>query len=448
METPLDPLPDIISNLPEHVMVMILVHLPIKDAVRTCVLSRKWRYIWPTIPELVFDENNSNPCSNIDKTPRNCEFVNFIDRVLLVHKGPIHKFYLNTYLQNYSVVSSWMLFLSRNGVKDLTLSFLGESDESQYEVPSSLFSCETLCYLNLSCFILEPPPMFNGFGNLKSLRLESVTLTDEALERMIFTCTVLERLVLYELIGCFRFKIRGPCLQYFYLIGEFNNICFDDAPRLSSAVMGSYYCAVDEHVGQGETSNLNKALGCLTGLEKLGMYHHFLQILARGSIPERLPVTLDYLKSITLEMNFNDLDETSVVLCLLRSSPNLQELWLQVSGLDFTTVSVEEFWEAQHCLDCSMNQLRVVKVSGISGARPQLEVIKFLLANSPVLEILSVTPWPNIKEKLANSPVLEMLIIAPRPKVKEKRMLQELVRFPCASSKAEIEYNSEFNDED
>ncbi|KAF8392693.1 hypothetical protein HHK36_023042 [Tetracentron sinense] len=202
-----------------------------------------------------------------------------------------------------------------------------------------LSSCETLCYLNLSCFILEPPPMFNGFGNLKSLRLESVTLTDEALERMIFTCTVLERLVLYELIGCFRFKIPGPCLQYFYLIGEFNNICFDDAPRLSSAVMGSYYCAVDEHVGQGETSNLNKALGCLTGLEKLGMYHHFLQILARGSIPERLPVTLDYLKSITLEMNFNDLDETSVVLCLLRSSPNLQELWLQVSHFRFVFFS-------------------------------------------------------------------------------------------------------------
>ncbi|KAF8407764.1 hypothetical protein HHK36_006900 [Tetracentron sinense] len=420
MGTSLDPLMDIISNLPEHVMVMILVHLPIKDAVRTCVLSRKWRYIWPTIPELVFDESN-NPCSNVDK------FVNFIDRVLLVHKGPIHKFYLNTYLQNYSVISSWMLFLSRNGVKDLTLSSLGESDESQYEVPSSLFSCETLCYLNLSCFILKPPPMFNGFGNLKSLSLGNVTLTDEVLERMIFTCTVLERLVLYELIGCFCFKIRGPCLQFVYLMGEFNNICFDDAPRLSYAVMGSYYCAVDEHVGQGEISNLNKALGCLTGLEKLGMYDHFLQILARGSIPERLPATLDYLNSMTLEMNFKDLDETSVVLCLLRSSPNLQELCLRVSGLNFTTVSIEEFWEAQRRLDCSMNQLRVVNVFGISGARPELEVIKFLLANSPVLEILSITPWP---------------------KVKEKRMLQELVRFPRASTKAAIEYNSKFNDED
>ncbi|KAK9075095.1 hypothetical protein SSX86_003414 [Deinandra increscens subsp. villosa] len=40
---------DVISNLPEHLVYSILERLPIEDAVRTSVLSKKWRYIWTTI---------------------------------------------------------------------------------------------------------------------------------------------------------------------------------------------------------------------------------------------------------------------------------------------------------------------------------------------------------------------------------------------------------------
>ena len=45
---------DIISNLPRKITDEILVRLPIREAVRTCVLSTKWRNKWTTIPELVF----------------------------------------------------------------------------------------------------------------------------------------------------------------------------------------------------------------------------------------------------------------------------------------------------------------------------------------------------------------------------------------------------------
>ncbi|KAK6119815.1 hypothetical protein DH2020_046440 [Rehmannia glutinosa] len=45
---------DAISNLPADVINNILARLSLRDAVRTSVLSREWRYKWTFIPEIVF----------------------------------------------------------------------------------------------------------------------------------------------------------------------------------------------------------------------------------------------------------------------------------------------------------------------------------------------------------------------------------------------------------
>ncbi|KEH30748.1 putative F-box domain-containing protein [Medicago truncatula] len=44
---------DIISDLPEGVLLHILSLLPIEDVVRTSVLAKKWRYLWTYLS--VFD---------------------------------------------------------------------------------------------------------------------------------------------------------------------------------------------------------------------------------------------------------------------------------------------------------------------------------------------------------------------------------------------------------
>ncbi|KAM3201468.1 hypothetical protein P3L10_033831 [Capsicum annuum] len=36
--------PDMFTNLPDNVIDLILMFLPCKDAVRTSILSKKWRY--------------------------------------------------------------------------------------------------------------------------------------------------------------------------------------------------------------------------------------------------------------------------------------------------------------------------------------------------------------------------------------------------------------------
>ncbi|CAI0458695.1 unnamed protein product [Linum tenue] len=47
---------DRITNLPADVIQRILVFLPIKDAAKTSILTSKWRHLWRSIPQLVFDK--------------------------------------------------------------------------------------------------------------------------------------------------------------------------------------------------------------------------------------------------------------------------------------------------------------------------------------------------------------------------------------------------------
>ncbi|KAI3434089.1 DYW_deaminase domain-containing protein [Psidium guajava] len=47
---------DLISALPEDVIHRIFSFLPLRDVVRTSVLSERWRSTWTSITDLVFDD--------------------------------------------------------------------------------------------------------------------------------------------------------------------------------------------------------------------------------------------------------------------------------------------------------------------------------------------------------------------------------------------------------
>ncbi|KAI6688915.1 hypothetical protein NL676_025743 [Syzygium grande] len=96
---------DKISQLPRNIIDQILSHMPIKDAVRTSILSRKWRYKWSSLPQLVFDDQCTNDTSPheklvkiIDKNlhQRNCigrlEFAELQDSHLLIQLPRLDSF--------------------------------------------------------------------------------------------------------------------------------------------------------------------------------------------------------------------------------------------------------------------------------------------------------------------------------------------------------------------
>ncbi|KAF6151333.1 hypothetical protein GIB67_040606 [Kingdonia uniflora] len=190
----------VIDDLPNNIFEHILVRLPIKEAVRTSVLSKSWRNKWAGLLELVFDDESiSFPLPSNEEEPldHSGELVSIIDQVLL-HQGPIVKFVLsNSHLKSTSSICRWISYLTRNGIKDLTLHFHIEP----CKVPMSLFYYQQLSSLKLDHCVANLPPSFNGLRSLKVLELEYTTIINEDFESLIYGCPHLERLVLRGIIN-------------------------------------------------------------------------------------------------------------------------------------------------------------------------------------------------------------------------------------------------------
>lgn len=409
---------DIISELPHSIIETILTNLPIRDAVRTSILSTKWRYKWASNTQLVFDDK----CAILSNEKGQSEdnLVKFITRCLFLHLGPIHKFTLSsTFLQSSPDVDQWLLFLSRKDIKELVLE-LGEGE--WFRAPSSLFCCQKLTRLELTRCELDPPLNFRGFSNLKYLNLQQVLIGPEVVEDLISSCPLLESLTL-SYFDSLDLTIHAPNLKFLSLEGEFKDICLEYTPLLV-AISVSMYMTDDiaEHFEHCSCCNFDKFLGGVPCLERLVGRIYFTKYLSIGNDLGRAPLTYHNLKAIELyQVSFEDMKEISVVLQLILNSPSLQEL--QISGSSNTIVASEApdlgFWEKECPRDCTFGQLKTVKMSDMSGVPHEMEFIKFLLRNSPKLEIMSITPSVYVTEGRVN-------------------MLIELVRFRRASAQAEI----------
>ncbi|KAG2268164.1 hypothetical protein Bca52824_062719 [Brassica carinata] len=265
--------PDLISDLPQSILENILTRLSIRDAIRTSVLSTKWRYKWSTLTDLAFDEKCVSPST--DRALVETNLVRFITGVLLLHQGPIHKFHLSTsFLQCRPDIDQWLLFLSRNGIKELVLE-LGRRVQSPFV---SLQVFETHASGALPLRILVSP---------------------EAIESLISGCPLLEFLSL-SYFDSLVLSISAPNLMYLYLDGEFKDIFLENTPKLVAISVSMYMHEDVADFEQSSDYNLVKFLGGVPLLEKLTIELY--------------------------QVSFEDANEVLVLLRLVTHSPNLKEL--------------------------------------------------------------------------------------------------------------------------
>lgn len=103
---------DIISGLPNPLISHILSFLPTKEAASTSVLSKRWRFLFASVTNLQF-ENNENSIS----------FMEFVDRVLALQgNGTVNRFSLDcTDYPDPVRVTGWIFNVLGRGVSDLDL---------------------------------------------------------------------------------------------------------------------------------------------------------------------------------------------------------------------------------------------------------------------------------------------------------------------------------------
>ncbi|KAD5803355.1 hypothetical protein E3N88_14715 [Mikania micrantha] len=93
---------DMIKSLPADVIESILCLLPFKEAVRTSIICREWRYYWTKVPNLVFIEDVNKESLSDDDDERlsitrqaKRKFLFAINQVMSMHQSPIHEFSLS-----------------------------------------------------------------------------------------------------------------------------------------------------------------------------------------------------------------------------------------------------------------------------------------------------------------------------------------------------------------
>ncbi|KAJ1703783.1 hypothetical protein LUZ63_003562 [Rhynchospora breviuscula] len=222
---------DIICNLPECIKHKILVYLPIKEAVRTSILSKDWRYTWTAIPDLVIDCNiDPNLCEN-NGCKEESTIDKFVDQLFSCHKGNLHKFRVSDLKSTMIFGLSRMRILSQKHIKELIL----EACPDQYITISSIEHCLELKALVLSNCYINLPLKFDGFKLLQTIELRDSRVFNNGIADLLSFCPVLEKLT---------FKLRSydkqiiiidsPSLRKLTIYGKFAELSLL-APNLYTA---------------------------------------------------------------------------------------------------------------------------------------------------------------------------------------------------------------------
>ncbi|XP_038702918.1 F-box/LRR-repeat protein At4g14103-like [Tripterygium wilfordii] len=183
---------DRISQLSDSLLHHILSFLPTKNAVATCILSTRWQDLWISVTNLDFE------CSNYYKKEFKFSngFMNFVEKVLLLHSSNIKMFRLkHCGVVDSFRLSSWIYAAVRRHVHELHLSF---RMETVLMLPRCLCTSKTLTVLKIEharCHLQFAST--TCFSSLRTLHLCDVTLVDDlSIHRLFSGLLVLEELKL------------------------------------------------------------------------------------------------------------------------------------------------------------------------------------------------------------------------------------------------------------
>ncbi|KAL7617369.1 hypothetical protein Lser_V15G03058 [Lactuca serriola] len=414
---------DRISHLPEHLKDSILERLPIEEAVRTSIISKKWRYRWTTMRVLVFDLQFSKKFAKNGAFGRN-GFIRIINKFLILHTGPISKFLLhipNIFLDTFKEVDQWMLLLSRRGVRELILA----NSNRSYELPSCVFSCLELRSLKMVNCFFNPPRAFEGFLNLEELLLHHSDFGGRLCGTKI-NLPRLKRLALVTCTNVYNFNINATKLQTLIVLD-----CPDamllrllDSPCLFQAII-ALRKPIQDFVRVEKITLATLMLNNLPSVRQFCIDSHFLKFFIAEKIPKLLPHAIYSLKYLRLShYQLADLHRLHGALCLLRNSPNLETLRLFMTMVPrvIDVGPASNHLESPNCFDCTLNQLQTVEITCLEGSKPELLFIKLLLAHSPSLDKLTITPSQKTDAQ------------------KRFDITTVVMQFPRASSKAKMFY--------
>ncbi|ESR65506.1 hypothetical protein CICLE_v10010578mg, partial [Citrus x clementina] len=300
---------DRLSNLPEPIIHHIFSFLETIDVVRASAVSRKWRYLWLSIPYLNFNVHNicSNPLERWSLQTTNEKFKDFVNWVLF---SPLLE---NLKMDSCCFPDLKILDISSNSLKSLTLERIefGGDELDNYK-------------LKIACSNLES---FNIFAPLlPDFTLESLNSLQNA---FIFLETIGEYMEAKEI--CHRMskilnglrdvkvlKLSCTLYQRSYFSASFNN--------LKSLIL----CVT---TAEWTVPLIIRLLNHSPNLEVLTIYFDSDEYYDDWEIPDKVILCLTcHLKTVELIDFSGNENELELVRFLLKNGHVLQKLrvsWLE-----------------------------------------------------------------------------------------------------------------------
>ncbi|KAK7272633.1 hypothetical protein RJT34_29353 [Clitoria ternatea] len=399
--------PDFISRLPDEILVLILSFLPIDEAVRSSILSKRWRFLWNQTSRLDFDVKHLiHPLTRITNNQANYSHLlhilsldidegynrygTLISLILKQHHGNL----TSCRFQHlpHTDVDSWIEFVveKNKGLKNLVLQcedfgfLLGKLFPTRSpfrNITSSLRSLE------LCCFFLESSYAFEACQHLTTLKLRKIYMKDETLEGILRSCVSLETFCLVQSEWLKKISINNSNLKFLELNSLAMGAIEVRAENLEVLVFASIRCHEKNLV---LVAPKLKVLNCCRDTQRVPIFSPVL------SYPQLREICTNGWEIRDICRNLSslsiDLDLNSVCGNASLGKPN---------NVVRAMLDLDKFLEGIEISRCACLKLKFVCIEGFTGGRLEVHFIRYLIMSCTNLKVITLV-CDCLMEKDAN----------------------------------------------
>ncbi|XP_077228560.1 F-box/FBD/LRR-repeat protein At1g13570-like [Tasmannia lanceolata] len=397
---------DRISELPDHLLVRILSLLSMKEAARTSLLSTRWRYLFASLPHLVFDQRLLPISSDFCETHccwDCCEikpdeiqkWVGIVDQILSLHQSngiqscKIAGICLD---ECRSDIDRFLSFMTVKGIQRLVLKNL--LDMKLYKIPSGVFHCESLRELVVrSCTV--DSISFESLRRLESLKLQDVEVSEDLVSNILSSCNLLKELELCYCPGIKNLKIEIPNLLTLKVLTDWSSII-----RLKNAArLVNFHLHITpsnrKRLPFQEDKKFYQFLRDIAKVKCLQLGYH-IGHLCIEKLPENLSYHFPNLRTLNMVIDFNNANDARFFAVLLKGAPYLRNVTLLSHSPileSFKEKIEQDYWKKLNSFYCMRHHLVTIWINFWDfSIKRDLGILEFLLINGLVLEEMRRTP--------------------------------------------------------
>ncbi|ESQ43346.1 hypothetical protein EUTSA_v10015301mg, partial [Eutrema salsugineum] len=379
---------DRVSNLPDSLIFEILLNLSTKDVVKTSLLSSRWRNLWRFVPGLDLEYGYFRKHDAFLKC--NWDYVFKPD------------------------VKRWMDTVAKRRIQHLHVADIDWEDD-EMQIPPTIYTCKSLVSLNIYGITL-PTLKFVSLPCLKAIVLDTVKFaSDSALETLISGCPVLERLDMERSLGDYTvvLRVRSQSLLSFTIIADSEYLVEDlvvviDAPRLkylrlcddrtASFILNNMSSLVKVDIDavfnlflekKFDPNDIHKRhmirnfLAEISGIKDMIIVSRTLEVIYEYSRCEPLPL---FRNLSFLRVEFGGY-RWGMLPIFLERCPNLKSL--VVGSITYEeSVGIDYIVPESRCFLTSLEYVEIKRP--LKGEAMEMELVSYLLENSPVLKKLTI----------------------------------------------------------